>query len=104
MKNVLVLKKRGMDFNYRDSEEAKVSDLQNFRLFGWIGPRETIEVSTHLRGKEVNSYVDCSFADENWIWFSKVPENPYCKPTKEAVLEFVNKKFNKKFDLIVIED
>lgn len=35
MKNVLYLEKRGCDF-WRDSEENKRSDLENFRLFGYI--------------------------------------------------------------------
>lgn len=102
----LILEKRGCNF-FKGSEEAQKSDLENYRLFGWISINECVEICTHFRAqqKAVNSYVDYSFFDKEGILHTNLEKTGYSSvPTKEQVLNFINKTFNKNFQKIQIVD
>lgn len=122
-KKILKLEKRGCDF-WNDSQEKKESDLQNYRLFGYVSKHECIEVTTHTRKKSkyskfniVVTYIDNEY-EKKELWTMASGLKKYCwgsyrdlkkcgcsnKPTKKSVLEFVNKTYNKKFTDIEIVD
>lgn len=118
--SVLRLEKRGMDFNYRDSKESKVSDLGNFRLYGVIAAvdsyglckRYELEINTHEREKYksddlydtvINTWVDVSTYNAEKQLYCRVPNMCfYCEPTKQALLSEINKRFGMDYTEIEI--
>lgn len=121
MKKVLKLEKRGCDF-WHDSLEIQKSDLQNFRLFGYISKHECIEVTTHAHKKSkyskfmiVKTYIDNEYEKKElttmasgikkycWMSYRNLKKCGYSdEPTQESVLKFINKIYNKNFTKIEI--
>lgn len=105
MKNEkLVLEIYGMPFDYRDSVESKVSDLHSFRVAGWLSKSMYVEVVTHFREhlKKVNSFIDFSLYDREGC-HAILEKNGYCKPTKKAVLEYINAQLGTHYKELVIK-
>ena len=123
MTKTLRLEKRGCDFR-TGSLEYKHSDLENYRLFGYVSKHECIEVGTwdykkskYSKFRVVKTYVDnqydkkevCTMADgtKRKVWMS-YRNLEKCgtteEPTKESVLKFVNEKYNKNFTKLEIMD
>ena len=121
MTKILKLEKRGCDF-WEDSPEAKNSDLENFRLFGYVSKHECVEVCTHWKKKSkyskfivVKTYIDNEF-EKKELTTMAVGTKKYCwmsyrnlekcgtidNPTKAGVLEFINKTYNKNFTKLKI--
>lgn len=118
MKKTLKLEKRGCDF-WTDGEEIKKSDLQNFRLCGFIESEVPtrknkvgdfhIEICTrfyreHHALKEKNimitffnfCYTDADGSTWGYLPFGVDYFRPYCivnKSTKAGVLEYINNLF-----------
>lgn len=128
--NILKLEKRGCDF-WKESNEKKVSDLENFRICGKLfsnGQRFYIEVTTHEycgkiipdRVKEqninnVSSWIDNCY-DKTEYYNKNGVQTPYiasyrdlskvttAKPTKKDLIERINQIFNTNFTDIKIVD
>lgn len=123
MTKILKLEKRGCDF-WGDSLEAKESDLENYRLFGYISKHECVEVCTsdykkskYSKFRIVKTYIDNQYdkkelttmcnGEKKFVWMSYRDLNKCgCseQPTKASVLEFINKTYNKNFTKLVIVD
>ena len=123
MTKILKLEKRGCDF-WNDSLEAKESDLENYRLFGYVSKHECIEVCTNDYKKSkyskfriVKTHIDNQYdkqelttmcnGEKKLVWMSYRDLNKCgCseQPTKASVLEFINKTYNKNFTELVIVD
>ena len=125
MEKTLVLEKRGCDF-WKDCNERKNSDLENFRLFGNISKKISVEITTHeYSGKLKPFYVAnnniklvCSYID-NYCYrpattkkngkkviyeecYKDVEKTGACKPTKKDVLNKINEIFGTDFEKMQI--
>jgi hypothetical protein len=129
MKKTLKLEKRGCDF-WTNGEEIKKSDLQNFRLCGFIESEVPtrknkvgdffIEISTgyhkkHCAFKEKNlmvTFFKFDYTDADGSTRGYYPHGyefrPYCivnKSTKAGVLEYINNLFKTDYtDIEIVEN
>ena len=119
----LKLEKRGCDFR-TDSLEYQQSDLENYRLFGYVSKHECIEVGTwdfkkskYSKFRVVKTYIDnqydkqeiCTMADGTkkkcWMSYRNLEKcGTTEEPTKASVLKFINEKYNKNFTKLEIVD
>lgn len=124
----LRLEKRGCDF-WKDCNEKKASDLQNFRLFGYLTSNNTkyyIEITTHeYTGRIIpdrvkvaninnvsswidNGYEKIEYYNKNGVQtaytasYRDLKKVTCAKPTKKEVLKVINKTYNTDFTEIEI--
>lgn len=132
MKNekILILEKRGMDF-WNDCEERKMSDLENFRLFGFIKSDKNliknksdkiymVEISTHffknhgakdVPQNSILTFFDISAENDKKECYRIFPKGLYSsikdytlinQSLKKDVLNYINMFFNTNYQEIKI--
>lgn len=105
---ILRLEKRGMDFR-KDSEEAKASDLTNFRLCGIIktdlydAKHERvsdyfIEISSNIQHNRIRDgmysfFRNCYNAADGMCYGDLEKDGQTDNPTKVGILEYINRVF-----------
>ena len=115
--NTLTLKTRGCDFR-ENSEEAKLSDLGNYRLFGYIKTNLSnskhkrvgdycIEICSNIQHNKVRNgmfsfFSNCYYDGKGNCWGDLEKDGMTNNPTKKGLLEYINKTFNTKYDNIEI--
>lgn len=118
----LKLEKRGC--NFRDnSEESKSSDLGNFRLFGYIDPKDTvnkeerrgepvkywIEVCTNIQNnkfrKGIFSFFTVAYETEDGNQWGALEKGGLTdNATKNGILKYINRVMGSSFSKIEIVD
>ena len=118
MNKVLKLEKRGCDFR-ANSEEAKLSDLTNYRLCGYIEsnaktPRERlgdyfIEICSNIQNNKVRkgmySFFNNCYGSVDGCCYGDLTKDGYINnSTKAGILEYINNVFKTKYTDVEIVD
>ena len=119
MNRILKLEKRGCDFR-PNSEEAKLSDLTNFRLCGIIksdlfdAKHERvsdyfIEICSNIQHNKFRNgmysfFRNCYNAADGMCYGDLEKDGQTDKPTKAGILEYINRIFETNYTDIEIVD
>ena len=109
----LIVEKRGCDF-WKDSQESRESDLQNFRLFGYISKnkKRMIEITTHAHKKSkyskfyiVKTWVAMDFYDKKGMCWGDAKNSGFVNSGMACdVLQYINEKWGTHFSKLKIVD